>query len=394
MTDIPRRKKFSAPPAAAAHDRGALPPRPGTVLGHVPLEAVRGQRELTEVERKIIEKAAWTPGQPAPAFGVVGQHMDAAVAAVQAKAEDHFGMMPIDPATLPLEMPEPVDIEDMAPDERAKAVETFKEMDALQDRMNEVRRARARAQAAGGAMSKPGGAVALAAAAAAARQQAEAPPTEQLPFKLKDAKPPVQATPESTPEPTPESCSHDQNSADAGADLTGATITCPQCNFDLNSELVEPTTEDIASYLSALMGEGRFRKEVKLFGGRVVIVFRGLLPREVDLALRLADAEAASGNVQHIMQYARFAEGFKLVMGIETVKRAGQPPIDLPEIGEIVDEPDGPTPVMQLKDYLDNEVFTTDSLRRTVGTQWIKFNRLLQFMEAKAEDPDFFGAIA
>ena len=49
---------------------------------------------------------------------------------------------------------------------------------------------------------------------------------------------------------------------------------------------------------------------------------------------------------------------------------------------------------MQMKEYLDNGVFTTDSLRRTVGNQWVKFNRLLQFMEAKAEDPDFFGPIA
>ncbi len=402
MADRPRRKKFPVPPAAEQQDHGTLPPPPGTVLGRVPLDVVRGQSELTDDEKQIIAAAGWKPGDPVPNLRgtKVGQHMQAAVDAVREKAEDVHGMSPIDPATEPLEVPEPVDINDLPPDEQERAIQIFKEMDELQDRMNMARRARTKTQPLPPQITgTPGAAQAIGVAAAAAAAEREQQPgvtlvddlgiTGDQPFKLK--KP---AAAPAQPESAPEISSPEQVSAEAGGDLTDATTHCPQCNFDLNGELVAPSTEDIVAYLSTLMGEGRFRKEARLFGGRIIVVFRGLLPKEVDMALQLADDDVVAGNITHITQYARVAETYKLIMGIESVTRTGQSPINLPAVSDIEEPTNGRSSILQLKEYLDNDVFTTDSLRRTVGLQWIKFNRMLQYMEAKSDDPDFFDVTA
>jgi len=415
-----KKPHFPVPPAAQTglNTQGMLPPRPGTVMGRVPRAAVEGQKELTDSEKDILAKAGWRPGDPMPNLQgtQVGRRMQQEVDKIREKAEDYHGMSPVDPSTPPLEPPAPVDINELVGEERERAEQTFAEMDELQGRMNASRAAKAKQQTSGlpkHVAAVPGAAAAIAhAQAVSAAEEPSVSLVDDMgvtdtqgapasPFKLKasaaeDAAPlpPSTAEPVVTRERTTissdEQVSDASYDAPAGADLSGARTHCPQCNFELDSELIVPTDVDIAAYLSMFMGEGRFRKEVTLFGGRVRVVFRSLLPREVDAALAVVDREMKQDAVHHILQYTQMVEQLKMAAGIESVSRAGTAPIVLPTLDDIDDTSDRPA-IEQLKEYLDNAVFTTDSMRRAVGTQWLRFTRLQLHIDAKAEDPDFFG---
>jgi len=394
-----RRGRFPVPTANEGHQ--GLPMRPGTVIGRVPLDAVRGTEELTETEHVLVREAMAAPVDAAPSSVKITDDLQDQVATVVAKAADHSHLNPIDPSTPAIDPPEPVDVDTLPPAERAEALRVFQEMDELQDSMTAKRQAakHKRMAAKRAMMAKPGAAAAVAVATAAAEAErerdvpappaaADAPPAP--PFKLKEKGPdPVDEEPEA-----PQTDGFDAGPIEgAGGDLAGTTVNCPRCNHDLNGELVTPTNEDVAAYLAAIMGEARFRKEINLFGGRVKVVFRGLLPREVDMALQLADQEMANGKIQHIMQYVRIAETYKMAMGVESVTRAGQGPVTLPEV-DAIDVDEGESPILALKEYIDNDICTTDSLRRAISSQWVQFNQVLQYMEAKAEDPDFFDRTA
>lgn len=397
--------------------KGTVPAVPGTVIGRVPRGAVVGADGLTEAERELVEKAGWRPGEPLPDLRgtKIGKKLQAQVEEVRQEADDYYNMSPIDPSTPPLEPPEPVDIESLPPDEREKAIQTFREMDELQDRMNAMRKAkqqRAAQQAPAAVMSKPGAAQAIAVAqAAAAREQEdddsyveivddleaerpqEAPHCQFGPFKLKEpVASPTQETPAPTPAPEPENSSQNQNLA--GGNLAGTTTHCPRCRFDLNKEPVQPTQEDIVAYLAMLCEGTRFRKRVRLFGGRITVTFRSLLPKEVDIAIQQVDEDISEGKTeQNALAYVREAEAYKLAAGIEAVYRKHKS-ISLPELSQLDDSDPDHTPIRQLREYLDNEIFTSDSLRRVVGAEWVHFNELLQHLDAKATDPNFFGKAA
>jgi hypothetical protein len=390
--------------------RGALPARPGAVLGRVPVDKVRGEEELTPDEQAILEKAGWTPGEPMPNLRgtKVGRKMQLQVEQVREKAEDYHGISPIDPSTPPLEPPEPVDINSLTGEEREKAEQLFAEMDELQARVNAARAQKAKkgvGKIPPHVMAKPGAAAAIHHAQQAAEEAAidddmaviadQEPPQEmpKSPFLLKrDTEEAVQAVNDFTEEKLAENSSHDQVS-DAGADLTGAHTHCPRCNFDLNGELITPEPADVASYLSMVMGKGRFRKEVSLFGGRVVVTFRSLLPREVDAAMYVVDQEMKNEAVHHVLQYAREVENFKLAAGVESVRREGQAAIRMPE-WEAIEDTQTQAAIEQMKSFLDNEVFTTDAMRRAVAVQWMRFNQLQLYIDAKADDPSFFDQTA
>jgi len=373
------------------------------------MDDVKDTESLTESERELVEQAGWKPGDSVPNLRgtQVGQQLQAEVDKFRNSEEDYAGIVPMDPSTPPLDPPEPVDVSAMSAEELAAAEQTFAEMDELQDRVNAARKQRKDKKLAQepslppSVMATPGAAQAIAAAEHAAAVEAQRNPSvmkliNDLPestgdMPVREATTPFKIKAEETqPQPQPEISSPEQDSPDVGADLTGHTTYCPRCNFDLNKTVPEPTELDIAGYLACVLDGGRFRKEVSLFGGRITVVFRTLTPLEVDAAISQADAEMAEDKITNILQYTRIVEGYKLVAGIEMVSRPNTGPITFPELGKIA-EGDVP-PIVEVYNYFNNEVFTTDSLRSIVGVEWVTFKNLVQFLEAKASDPNFFGS--
>jgi hypothetical protein len=355
---------------------------------------------LTEDEKAMVLKAGWRPGEPLPdlRWTKISKLMETKVAEVRANAEDIAGLTPIDPSTPPLDPPEWPDISELPIEDQERAVKAFEEMDELQERMNQARlqRSRRRTGPPAHVMAKPGAAKAIATAQAAANAQTGIELVDDIsnetkaPFRLKAN------IPQPPPPPTRDSLQQlelppPHVTAGAAEELPTAQNLCPRCGFDRDGELVEPTTQDLVAYLSMVDGkENRFRKQYTLFGGRIVVTFRSLLPKEVDAAILLADQEMADGKIYHVLQYARVVESYKMAAGIESIRRAHQGEITLPTIDQVAEGDNGESPFAVIREYITNEVFATDRLRSTVAHQWIRFNQLLQHIEAKADDPDFF----
>lgn len=403
---VPPPIKQAAPTRVGAS--GFLPSKPGTVLGRIPKEAVAGTRELTAVEREVVQRTGFTPG--------VGDHaaqvkVDTALAQqaeqLAEEAADFYGLTPLDPAAPPLEPPVPQPIETLPEHERARAEQIFREMDELQDNLNAARHQRIARKLPPRVMAKPGAQQAIEVALRAEEeanakfaQQAPQTATPPPPFRTKAApaapdypKMPFSTTAAGQNEDVAPSAPEAEVAAGAtaGGDLPLTPTLCPRCGHDVREPVVAPSLEDKVAYLKALLEGTRFTKQFSLLGGRLRITFRGLTPLEVDAALREADKDMAAGETNNILQYARHAEGYKLAAGIAHLVRS-QNEFAMPALGDIAEEPDEPTStIRRMYDYFNNDVFTTDSLRRIVGAKWAEFNNLLKHLDEKVDDPDFFG---
>jgi len=380
------RKKFPVPPAANVNIPNMLPVNPGKIIGRIPAASINtAASEISEVELQYLQNAMRYDGGGATES--IPEELQLQISQLAEKAADISGLSPIDPSTPPLEMPTPVDINDLPPDERIRAEQMFREMDELNERITIKRLERQNTKMNDPVLRKPGAAAAMAAVAAAetARISEENTAQKAMPFKLRD-EPAEKEYTEIPPSTKPE---YVENTEDQSQHTD---IYCPRCNHDINGELVVPTDDDIVAYLAMLMGNDCFRKRVSLFGNRIGVVFRSLSPREEDAAVAQVDKEVSEGKIHHPLHYVRAIEEYKMAIGIESLSRTGGVTTRMPQFDRIEAIGDKP-PVVQLRDYLRNDVLTTESLRRVVGTQWSRFNQLLQYLEANAENPDFFGNV-
>lgn len=381
------KKKFPVPPPVQAKqkDHGMLPPKPGTVLGRIPKEAVEGKADITDVERKIAEGAGWRPGEAEAVRReeILRPEVAQMVEQVRIEADDWQDLSPIDPDTPPIEPPVPVDITEMSGLARKKAEQEFEEMFTLQDQINARRKERLQRKAPP-LMQKPGAAQALAVAEKAEQEWQDSVMQDEP----EDQGMPQMEIKQKAPEPEPEISSADQNRA--GADITDALITCPRCKFDLKQDPVIPTAADTARYLAAVLEGKRFYKHVNLFGGKIQLVFRSLLPKETDAAIDAADKDHEKEPFINVLAYARRVEAYKLAAGIESITR-NEKIVRYPELISTKAE-DGSMPVVDMFEYFNNEVFTTEALRTVVSKQWLQFKELQAFLDSRAEDPDFFGS--
>jgi len=349
-------------------DEPMMPVRPGTVLGRVPVDKIRGAEDLTDSEIDVLRQAGWKDGDPVPDLGdtKIGQQLRRDAERIRQEAADLQGEAPVNPATPPLTMPEAVPLETLSVEKQHETLQAMDDMSELKAQLEAAKAAKAAAQE---VPTGPGGFRII-----------DDLPKDEAPAPV--AIPPVQ-------EPEPENSSQEQNSEPAK--MEGE---CPMCGLDLATEPNEPTVHDKMAYIAVVLGDlPRFRKTVSLYGGRLQIVFRSLLPREVDLALKEADIALNAGDIMNIGHYARVTEAYKMCMSIAEVRRPNKQPIQLPEIDKFELEEGEETALPRLNAYLENEVFTVESIRRAVFYQYTKFNNMLNKLEVRADDPDFFEGI-
>lgn len=433
--------RFPVAPTGAMTD--TLPHMPGTVVGKVPKAAVKGATDLTPQERAVLEKAGHRIGDSLPDLTctMTGERMTKEAEAIRKQAADISGLTPIDPTTPPLTPPVPTPIEELPAEQQERALQSFEEMRELQEvatiaamsrspeqqaihdaairEARELQAAMAATRAADahaaaealpeGLAAVPGAAAAVAVArhAAEAKQpqitlvddlglDEDAPAT--LPLKKAPRPEPADQMDEVTRKEAAaatETSSPEQVSAGSNIAKAEAKEFCPQCNFDLSAKLVSIEQIDKIEYLALLLGNlPRFRRRVSLFGGRLIAVFRSLTPKELDMTTAQADHDLAAGDVVTTVQYLRTAAFYKMCASVESVERVGKGTTKLPELASIdIEGTDAPTPLVALKEYLDNEVFLVASVRAALGQAWVKFDALLQLLEANADTPDFFAGI-
>lgn len=435
MPDTPRRPpQPAAPPNMdGTIGRPFTPFTPGRVIGKLPREKIQGSN-LTPEERRLIEQAG---GDPEDAVALHDTPLSDALAeqieALRRNADKVEGT-PVPADTPPIKIPEPVDINKLPPDKQAEIMKALDEAKAYQ--------AAERDSIAPDAISQiPGMAEAYRTARGHpddvllvddmnVEQQASPPPQdsfdptaasapapEAVPFPQDTtsqrpaqehgvaeattegnnpgSKPPDGFDPVEPPAPPPPAPPATPP-AGAGGGGGGGSVRkthCPQCHFDLSKDPEEISQHMKLSFVSSVLGEGRFRQEYKMFGGRMVVILRGLLPSELDLAQHQLAQDIQLKRVLTNAEYKYMFENYKLAMAIEKLIRDGAQQIFKPVAELPYDSKRFVTALPQLTDWFNNHVYKTDSVRRTIGQKWLTFGKIQDRLEARATDPDFWKAI-
>lgn len=395
--DRQREEKNRVPPPAQ------LPP--GVSGGNPPLPTGRAVRaidpkRLSPLERTKLEAVGWKEGEPVP------DNMADIIAGFEQKAQSEVqGELPLpaDPSTPPIQFT-PVPIEDMPPEQRAKAKAMVDESlaAAAGHVMSEQRQAtesRSQIAQAGGHQ------VQMSAAPPAPPAR---PATGSVPDvdHVAQAAPPPQATPQmdetpaASPEPSvdPEAPSEAPQAPEADPG-SAAMAYCPHCGWDMAAEdIPDPEEEDRLTFLQSVLGQQSFQKRYKLFGGAMVVGFRTLTSQEIDAVYKQVFQEREDGELKSDIEYWERINRYRLYLQI-AFTQAGDKLRELPDGLSKETSPhctgvwktaDGVAPLKAIEQYLLHEILTTETLSRIIQNTCAQFNRLVAKMEAMIENPDFW----
>ena len=303
-----------------------LPAEPGSVLGKVPVENVSGAI-LTPMEIELLKKQE---NVKSDAFSEDLQNQ--LNAANKANTLDKTAT-PVHPATDPIVPPEAIDIKEL-PEAKQKEL-----LDALQ------------------------------------QVQESADPSFVKKEDIADDF--VSKTAEDKP-------------AVEKKETTTTTEQCPKCKHKLDQPVVDVSSADKYAFIAATLGGQRFFKEYRVFNGNIHAVFRELTPNESDLALKQLDHEVKSKEIVGRYDYLRRLTDYRLAMSLERFQLKDKEAVKIEEVENMDNNSDEPTILPSLLRWLNSSVFVTDHVRRVVGVKFMNFQRIMELMEARAEDDDFF----
>jgi len=365
---------------------GRIPYKPGTVLGVVPAKQIdKGSPTLTPEEQTVLEAGGWNPGEPIPNLQgtKLGNRLTAERERLRTAAENVEGMTPIPPDTPPIAIPIPVPIESLPPERQTEIRQGMDEMAEIQQQIL-GNRAVAQHETAVTAPDSIAGVPGMPEAfRTAAEAQGVAPagvviendlgPGGEMPASVQSEQP--AARPPAHPDATPAT----------------AETYCPKCGHDLSADIFAPTDMDIRVYMQAVLGGQRFRKDYSVLADQMQITFRGLTPAEGQLARVTAMADASDGTVY---DYTMRLLQYRMTMSIERIQKAGQSPIAMTPLLDTCTLEKGPQKLRELQNWLDHRVHVTEEGRQTVADAWTEFNGVMNVLQSRARDPDFFaGAV-
>lgn len=158
---------------------------------------------------------------------------------------------------------------------------------------------------------------------------------------------------------------------------------------------------DKAGYLTAIMAMKPFRKMYTLFGGRIEIVLRQLSTDRAEMVLTQTSHSARVGLTDDV-EIIQLGHMYWALLSLESVSFQGEKT----DISESVDEyikkwkgsdatHEQPTPLPELAELMRQAPpLHHVSVWRAVQSCHAKFNLLVETLEAKADDPDFWKGIA
>ncbi len=194
------------------------------------------------------------------------------------------------------------------------------------------------------------------------------------------------------PEPKKEEPKLESTSSGGEVKITN----CPHCGWkvdDLNDP--DPSSEDKLSFVQAVLGGTRFKKRYDFFDGNLVIVFRSLSTLEADVAFTQTAYDARQNGFLDEGQYFRTLMDYRLCMGIESIA-SSEGKFEVPET--LTDDfktdkpPKNATKLTYIVPYIYETVLKTENLRRTIGAAFYRFQRLVEKLEVRADDPNFWKA--
>ena len=303
-----------------------LPVEPGSVLGKVPVENVSGAM-LTPMEMELLKKKESVESDTF-SDDLQKQLADANKASTLDKTAT-----PIHPATDPVVPPDAVDIKDLPEEKQKELLEALKQT-----------------------------------------QEATEPSFVKKEEPLADF----------SEEVAPASSVTDKKE---DVEVTGQ---CPKCKHTLGQPVVSVSSADKYAFIAATLGGQRFFKEYRVFNGNILAVFRELTPNESDLALKQLDYEVKSKEIVGRYDYLRRLTDYRLAMSLERFQLKDKEAVKVEEVENMENNSDDPTILPSLLRWLNGSVFVTDHVRRVVGLKFMDFQRIMELMEVRAEDDDFF----
>jgi len=218
--------------------------------------------------------------------------------------------------------------------------------------------------------------------------QTAAQVSEQTPSAVPEP-PPTVDLPPTTPPPPAEA---------PMATLQGAVPFCPRCGWDVRQKYeTVPTERDKEDFLATLLGSTRFKKEYELFGGKIKILFRGLLAEENKLIYRQLVLDQQKNKISTEAEWFLQMMDYRLACSLEQISNnTGQVLSVMPELLERpIDNKTEPlaTPLPAQLDDLNKKVLAQEATKRLVGAHLRQFQRLIEALEAMALEPSFWTGI-
>ncbi len=183
---------------------------------------------------------------------------------------------------------------------------------------------------------------------------------------------------------------------------TGATLPvthCPRCGCDIEHyATVVPTHEQKYAYLAMLLGgpEARFRQDVPIFGGAITLTFRSLTAADGRLAFEQLRVDHLRTPIAGDLAFLGRLTEYRMALSLDRVAFQGAGSTRIPVATTTDEEPAGATdvPLPEIVNWLRDEVLVSESLTRTTLEAFKEFQRLVEALEEKADDPDFWKGIA
>jgi hypothetical protein len=174
---------------------------------------------------------------------------------------------------------------------------------------------------------------------------------------------------------------------------------CPRCGWDMQQKFdVAITDRDKEDFLVTVLGGTRFRKKFELFGGRLVVTYRGMLAEENKLVYRQLVLDQQENRVATENEWFAQLMDYRLACSLESLSDANGKPIAIvPELDiNFKQDKEQPlaTPVAAQLEYVNKTVLAQEVTRRIVGLHLRQFQRLVEALEAMAVEPSFWDGIA
>lgn len=357
-----KRPAFSVPRPAAAGLKGTPPLPAGEIM--IP-------KSVSPGERAVLEKFGWRDGDPIPT-----NFADIVSSAQQARgdATDTRNMPPpVDLKTPALKLPKEIDIKQLPPAEREKyavvlsALSEAKVQQAVREELGESYVDDARVDAS--AINQ-----AIRAATVGPERVLTIEDDRDSDTYASGVKKPATA-----------------ESATPKAEF------CPHCGYNQNyGDVADVTDEDKINFLQALLGLQPFSKSYTVFGGRLRITVRTLLPHEADLCFRQLYLDRTHARTKNSAEEAECLARYKSSIQVTSVVGPGIMYTGPENISQRIaaHEDDTETTVMStLWQEFSQRVDTTETMHRLLLGTVLKFDRLVKRLEDNVDNTDFWPAI-
>lgn len=195
-----------------------------------------------------------------------------------------------------------------------------------------------------------------------------------------------------------------QESFDAGS--SAPLKECPHCGWDMSLPVIaEPTYDEKMGFLHSVLGQKTFTHQYDMFGGKVVVRFRTLTTKEMDVVYNQVFLERDDGIITTIQDYWEKVNRYRLYLQLTYLAAVdGSFTYNLPDgysegtnphaLEHHDFKPSNPdrSYLPEIEQHILEEVLRTETIQRSVNTLCARFNRLVSKLEAMIDDSDFWEA--